>query len=113
MVWRNTRHIRYLNHATRHLRDMLNPRPAQRRGVPLVRVLCAACGTPAAVIEDYGHQRMILAGRCRYTLARLDMVACPEHGQLATGLIVLGPAMDRAQENRRTVTVPAKPCSMP
>jgi hypothetical protein len=102
MAWRGTRHIRYL----------LNPRPAQHRGAPLVRVLCDACDTCAAVVEDYGHQRMILAGRRRYTLARLDLVACPRHGQLTTGLDLLGPAMDRAGEKRRTVTVRATPVSM-
>jgi hypothetical protein len=92
---------------------MLNPRPARRRGVPLVRVLCGSCYALAAVIEDHGGHRMILAGRSRYTFARLDLVACAEHGQLAAGLGLLGPAMDRAGEKRRTVTIPAKPRSMP
>lgn len=103
MAWRGTRHIRYA----------FNPRPAQRRGAPLVRVRCDVCGTVAAVIEDHGHQRMILAGDCRYTLARLDLVACPQHGQLAAAWDRLGPAMDRAKEKRRSVTIRATPFSTP
>jgi hypothetical protein len=104
MAWRGTRHIRYL----------LAPRPALRRGVPLVRVRCDGCGALAAVVEDHSGHRMVLAeGRRRYTLARLDLVACPEHGQLTTGLGLLGPAMVRTVEKRRTVTVRATPVSMP
>ena len=108
-----TAHIRALDHATRHLRDMLDPRPKQRRGIRLVRVLCGGCGTVVAVIEDHGSRSMVLIGDCRYTLARLDMVACPVHGQLAVGWDRLVPELDRARETRRTRTVPAKPLSMP
>jgi hypothetical protein len=103
MAWRGTRHLRY----------MLGARPAHRRGVPLVRVLCGACDTLAAVVEDHEGHAMVLAVRRRYTLARLDLVACPRHGQLTTGLGLLGPAMDRAREKRRTQTVRATPRGMP
>ena len=103
MAWRGTRHLRY----------MLSARPTLRRGVPLIRVLCGACGAEAAVVEDHERHAMVLIGDCRYTLARLDLVACPLHGQLDAGWDRLAPRADRAREKRRTVTVHATPLSMP
>jgi hypothetical protein len=111
---RAARHVEMLLRGERHPRYLYDARPARRRHIPLVRVLCGRCGTLAAVIEDHGRSgSMVLAGDCRYTLARLDMVACPVHGQLAAGWDRLAPEADRARQTRRTRTVPAKPLSMP
>jgi hypothetical protein len=103
MAWRGTRHIRF----------MFNPRPAARRGAPLVRVLCGCCGALVAVVEGYEDGRIIRAGDCRYTVARLDMVACPVHGQLTVSWDLLAQVADRAQDRRRAATTRATPRSMP
>jgi hypothetical protein len=81
--------------------------------VPLVHVRCACCGDVTGTIEgrERGGQVGVRVGRHRYS--SLDVLVCPEHGQLDVAASALTAYIEQARQTRRPVRYVASPRSTP